>query len=68
MISRHFVQTGALAPEHSTELGQLESLRTAGDYDSAFALGVDEVRPEVEKARRFVTAAVAILKTTGSLT
>jgi hypothetical protein len=43
----------------------LESLRTAGDYDSAFALGVDDVRPEVEKARRFVEDAVRLLRETG---
>ena len=61
MLSRHFVQTGLLAAERSKELGHLESLRTAGDYDSAFAYGVDEVRPEVEKARRFVDDAVALL-------
>jgi uncharacterized protein (UPF0332 family) len=65
MLSRHFVQTGALAAERSKELGHLESLRTAGDYDSAFAFGADEVRPEVEKARRFVDEATAILRAGG---
>jgi uncharacterized protein (UPF0332 family) len=65
MLSRHFVQSGALSPERSKELGHLESLRTAGDYDSAFALGADEVRPEVEKARRFVEDARAILHAAG---
>jgi len=65
MLSRHFVQPGVLKPERSKELGQLESLRTAGDYDSAFALGVDEIRPEVEKARKFVEEARALLQAGG---
>ncbi len=67
MLSRHFVQPGLLAAERSKELGHLESLRTAGDYDSAFAYGVDEVRPEVEKARRFVNDAAALLTAGGWL-
>lgn len=62
MLSRHFVRPGGLSAERSKELGQLESLRTAGDYDSAFALGVDEVRPEVDKARRFLEDAIALLR------
>jgi len=65
LLSRHFVQPGTLDPERSKELGQLESLRTAGDYDSAFALGVDEVRPEVDKARKFVESATALLRAGG---
>jgi uncharacterized protein (UPF0332 family) len=68
LLSRHFIQSGALKPERSKELGQLESLRTAGDYDSAFALGVDEVRPEVEKARTFVEDARALLRAGGWIT
>jgi uncharacterized protein (UPF0332 family) len=63
MLSRHFVQPGLLKPERSKELGQLESLRTAGD--SAFALGANEVRPEVEKARKFVEDARALLQAAG---
>jgi uncharacterized protein (UPF0332 family) len=65
LLSRHFIQPGALKPERSKELGQLESLRTAGDYDSAFALGVEEVRPEVEKAHAFVQDAIALLRAGG---
>jgi uncharacterized protein (UPF0332 family) len=45
LLSRHFIQSGALKRERSKELGHFESVRTAGDYDSASALGVDEVRP-----------------------
>jgi uncharacterized protein (UPF0332 family) len=65
MLSRHFVRPGGLSAQRSKELGQLESLRTAGDYDSAFALGVDEVRPEADKARRFVDDAAALLRAAG---
>ncbi|OGQ19385.1 MAG: hypothetical protein A2138_08020 [Deltaproteobacteria bacterium RBG_16_71_12] len=57
MLSRHFVRTGKLAAERAKDLAQLEGLRAAGDYDSAFALGVDDVRPDVERARRFVADA-----------
>lgn len=65
LLSRHFVQPGTLAPEFSKELGQLEALRSASDYDSAFALGVPEIRPELEKARRFVAEAERILQAAG---
>jgi uncharacterized protein (UPF0332 family) len=67
MLSRHFVQPGLLLAERSKELGHLESLRSAGDYDSAFAFSADEVRPEVEKARRFVNDAEALLAAGGWL-
>lgn len=67
MLSRHFVQTGQLSAERSKELGHLESLRTAGDYDSAFDLDVDQVRPEVEKARRFLADAEVLLEAGGWL-
>ncbi len=65
LISRHFVQPGVLAAEHAKELAQLEALRSAGDYDTAFALGPEQVRPEVEKARSFVDAAREILRRSG---
>ncbi|MBI5487263.1 MAG: HEPN domain-containing protein [Deltaproteobacteria bacterium] len=65
LVSRHFVQSGDLAPEHSKGLAQLEALRSAGDYDSAFALGPDQIRPEVDKARTFVEAAREILRRSG---
>lgn len=67
LVSRHFVQTGLLAPECSKDLAQLEALRTAGDYDTAFALGIDQVRPELEKARAFLEAAREILRRNGLL-
>lgn len=60
-LSRHFVKTGKLAAARSKDLAQLEALRVAGDYDSAFALGVDDVRPEVEKAARFIADIRALL-------
>lgn len=68
LVSRHFVQTGVLAPEHSKELAQLEALRSAGDYDTAFALGPAQIRPEVEKAQSFVEASREILRRSGLAT
>lgn len=65
LVSRHFVQTGVLDPERSKELAQLEALRSAGDYDTAFALGSEQVRPEVDKARAFVAAVREILRRGG---
>jgi uncharacterized protein (UPF0332 family) len=65
MLSRHFVKTGRLPALRVKELTQLEALRTAGDYESGFALGPDELWPELEKARRFVADARAILRQDG---
>lgn len=65
LFSRHFVQTGALPAEQSKALAHLEGLRSAGDYDTAFALGPDDVRPEVEKAACFVEAARDLLRRNG---
>lgn len=65
LVSRHFVQAGTIAAELSKELAQLEALRSASDYDSAFALGVAEIKPELEKARRFVAEAERVLKSEG---
>ena len=60
-LSRQFVQTGLLPAERAKDLAQLEALREAGDYDSAFALGVDDLRPEWDRACRFVADARALL-------
>ena len=57
LISQHFVKTGKLPAECSKDLPQLEGLRTAGDYDPHFALGVKELQPELERARRFIADA-----------
>ena len=61
LLQRHFVVPGELRAERAKDLLQLEALRSAGDYDSAFALGVAEIRPEVEKARAFIADARALL-------
>jgi len=65
LLARHFVKTGRLPPAASKELSQLEGLRMAGDYETGFALGADDVRPELEKARRFVSDARNILRQDG---
>lgn len=65
LISRHFVRDGSLTAERAKDLSQLEALRESGDYDSAFALGVDDLRPELERARRFVEDARALLQRSG---
>ena len=67
LVSRHFVRAGKLDSGLSKDLAQLEALRTAGDYDTTFALEADDVRPEVERAARFVGAARACLAADGWL-
>jgi uncharacterized protein (UPF0332 family) len=67
IFARHFVHAGKLPAERSKDLAQLEALRNAGDYDTTFSLGVAEIRPEVERARRFVTDAEALLREGGWL-
>lgn len=61
LLSLHFVRAGRLPAECTKDLPQLEGLRIAGDYDAHFALGVDQLRPELERARRFVADAKAAL-------
>jgi uncharacterized protein (UPF0332 family) len=67
LLARHFVKTGRLARERSKDLVQLEALRAAGDYDSGLALGADELRPEHDRARRFVSDATSLLREDGWL-
>jgi uncharacterized protein (UPF0332 family) len=61
VLAREFVRTGRLPAERSRDLAQLEALRNAGDYDTTFALGVAEIRPDLERAHRFVQEARALL-------
>ena len=65
LFAQHFVKSGLLPAERSKKLAQLEALRSSGDYDSAFALGPDELRPELDKARRFVEDARELLRRGG---
>jgi hypothetical protein len=67
LLSMHFVKDGQLDAERSKELAQLEALRESSDYDSSFALAVGNVRPELEKARTFVSDARRILRDGGWL-
>jgi uncharacterized protein (UPF0332 family) len=67
LFAQHFVKTGLLPAERSKELAQLEALRSSGDYDSSFALGPEEIRPELDKARRFVDDARELLRRGGWL-
>lgn len=61
IFAREFVRTGKAPAERSRDLAQLEAIRNAGDYDTTFALGVAELRPDLERARIFVAHARAIL-------
>lgn len=61
------MKTQLLPAERSKDLAQLEALRSSGDYDSAFALGPEEIRPELDKARRFVEDARELLRRGGWL-
>ena len=53
------------AAERSKDLAQLEALRTSADYDTGFALGVAELTPELDRARRFVGETRDILRARG---
>lgn len=61
LLALHFVRTGQLSAERSKDIAQLEALRTSGDYDPHFALGVAQLAPELEKARRFLADARSLL-------
>lgn len=67
ILAREFVRPGKLPAERSRDLAQLEALRNAGDYDTTFALGVAEIRPDLERARRFVHDARTLLSSEGWL-
>lgn len=61
LFARHFIKPGILSAEYSKLLGNLESTRLEGDYDTEFALGVEQIRPDLEKAAAFLSAARAVL-------
>lgn len=65
LFGRHFVRTGLVPAERARELAELEGLRSSGDYDSAFALTVEELRADLDRARAFVADAEATLATKG---
>jgi uncharacterized protein len=65
MISRYFVQTGRIAGSFSKDLAQLEALRTASDYDAAFALTADDLWPELDRARGVVASARRLIEQAG---
>jgi uncharacterized protein (UPF0332 family) len=67
ILAREFVHTGKLPPERSRDLAQLEALRNAGDYDTTFALGVAQIRPDLDRAREFVADAKSVLRAGGWL-
>ena len=67
LVSRHFVREGRFAAERMKDLSQLEALREAGDYDSAFILGVAELRPELARAQRFVDEVTTLLRAAGAV-
>lgn len=61
LLALHFVRSGRLSPERSKDIAQLEALRGSGDYDPQFALGADQLKPELERARVFVEEARALI-------
>ena len=54
-----------MTSEDAKDLAQLEAIRSSGDYDTTFALGPAELHPELAKARRFVDAVTALLRSSG---
>lgn len=67
IFAREFVRTGRLPAGRSRDLAQLEALRNAGDYDTTFALGVAELRADLDRARAFVDDARRLLEHDGWL-
>jgi uncharacterized protein len=57
LFSEHFVRTGKMSKLQSKTLSDLEVLRLAGDTDSTFKQTIEQLRPELERARNFVEAA-----------
>jgi len=67
IFAREFVRTGRLPAARSRDLALLEALRNSGDYDTTFALGVEDLRTDLERARAFVEDARALLEADGWL-
>lgn len=61
LFSREFVKPGRVPRELAKTLPTLEALRLDGDYDSNFALGVEDLRSELDRARRFIDEAKRVL-------
>ncbi len=61
LFALHFVKTGRMATPHSKTLAELEGLRSTGDYDPNFALLVEDLQPELERARQVVADAKRLL-------
>jgi uncharacterized protein (UPF0332 family) len=61
LFALHFVKTGKMATAHSKALAELEGLRGAGDYDPNFALVVEDLQPELDRARQVVADAKRVL-------
>jgi uncharacterized protein (UPF0332 family) len=67
LIGLHFVKSGSLSSEAARDLSALEGVRTAGDYDSGFAVSAVDLRPDLDRAQRFVEEARGILARAGIL-
>jgi uncharacterized protein (UPF0332 family) len=65
LISRDFVRTSKLAPELAQILSALEKQRTDADYTSEMVFTEAAARDDVERARRFVDVAAALLASEG---
>ena len=61
LLSLHFIKAGKLPSERSKDLAFLESLRLQGDYEPHFAMSVQDLEPELQRARRFVADIKALL-------
>ena len=61
LFALHFVKTGKMSTAHSKALAELEGLRSAGDYDPNFALLMEDLQPELDRARQIVADARRVL-------
>lgn len=65
LLQINFVRSGAMAPEIGALLSRLMNLRQDADYTAEYVFTQPMARSEIDDARRFVTAARAILSDGG---
>jgi uncharacterized protein (UPF0332 family) len=62
LVGLHFVRTGRLDPSHGRELSQLARIREDADYSSGTVITLEDSEEALNRARRFKSAAHALLE------
>lgn len=63
LVNEHFVRPGVLAHEHARTLRQIAGDRNDADYDAAASFTPEDAREDIARARAFVDAVAAIVRT-----